>query len=106
MSHTVAYICDICNAIVDADGVTGVSLQPDLFDKLQSYPVIPKPEKADAHGCVECYRTRVTVPAENQCDRKRDEAGYIAKVKELGFLYRSQVVDRYKVKQTKKRNSK
>jgi hypothetical protein len=100
---TEAYVCDFCNELRHSDEITGVSSQPDLFNKLDSYPIISHSDRAHIHLCTTCYNLHVISVAERETDRRKDEAGYKAKLKELSYLVKAQCVTNYNKKNQKKR---
>jgi len=93
-----AYICDYKNHLVKESATVGITLVEDMFDREASFPTNYHPEKCDCHYCVECYKTRVLIPAQNQVNRKKDEHLYELKVKELAYAIRSTVVSNYREK--------
>jgi hypothetical protein len=95
MSKVEAYRCDYCREIVEVNGCSGVSLQPDMFDKLKSFPIINRSDKADAHLCGRCYNLHVVSIAERETNRKKDENAYRMKLEELAYGLRSQVVSNF-----------
>ena len=91
MSKVVAYICDYGNHLMPENAIMGINPVEDMFDKLSNYPSIAA-HKTDVHVCTECYKTVVLTPAQNLVDRRNNEEGYKAKVRELGYGFRSQAV--------------
>lgn len=89
-----AYRCDYGMHIVELDGIIGINPIEDMFDKLLSYPIC-KPDKTNVHACGECYKKVVLIPAGNLVNRKKSETAYKAKIKELGYGFRSQAVRNY-----------
>lgn len=98
MSKVDSYRCDKCGGLVPYDEAVGINPAEDMFDRLASYPSVPGPQRANIHHCMQCYRDVVLVPASNLADRKKDEAGYKAKLKELFYGLRAQCVHNYRVK--------
>jgi hypothetical protein len=99
---TEAYVCDFCNHLKFSAEVVGIVAQEDLFNKMDSFPVVPHSERAHIHLCTTCYNTYVVWPAEREVNRKQDEQGYALKLKELSYLVRSQCVTNYNKKIQKK----
>lgn len=97
MSKVEAYRCDNCRRLVPDDEALGINPVEDMFDRLSSFPSMSWPERTDIHYCIGCYRDVVTVPASNLVNRKADEAGYKAKLRELFYGLRSQAVHNYRV---------
>lgn len=102
MSKVEAYRCDYCQGIVEVNGISGVSAQPDLFDKMAGFPIVNKCEKADIHLCGDCYNVHAVTRAENEVYRRIDEQAYRQKLKELAYGLRAQCVSNYNAKQLKK----
>lgn len=96
MSRIQAYICDHCGAITnDCVGVLPIA---DLYEKLDSYPIVYDPTKADVHICVTCYRVNVTDRAEKEVRRAENERGYLLKIRELSFIVREKSISNWKAK--------
>ncbi len=96
MSHVDAYRCDRCQEIKHESETIGISLQPDIFDTLESYPLVKKQEHAQAHICVKCARTYAINVAERDVDRRKDEKKYAARLKELMYALKHYVVTNLK----------
>jgi hypothetical protein len=90
MSKVNAYRCDYCGQIKTEDKVVGISKIQDLFDALHSYKVINNPDKADVHGCTDCYN--YCLSEANSINRKKYEQLYIDKRTENGLMFRQQCV--------------
>jgi hypothetical protein len=95
MSKVEAYRCDYCHDIVEVNECVGVSLQPDLFDKLAGFPIINNCEKAQVHLCGSCYNKQAVARAEQEVYRRIDEEGYKEKLKELTYGLRAQCVSNF-----------
>jgi hypothetical protein len=95
MSRVEAYRCDNCQSIVEVDECVGISLQPDLFEKMKGFPVVYKCEKADVHLCTTCYNMQVVSVAERETNRRKDERGYRLKLEELAYSLREQAVSKF-----------
>lgn len=102
MSKVEAYVCDYCNELRLSAECVGINPTEDLFNKLESYPVIPHPDRADIHLCTTCYNRYCASIAEREVNRKQDEHGYSIKLKELHFSIKSQCVVNFNKKQAKK----
>ena len=90
MSKVNAYRCDYCGELKTEGSIVGISPVQDLFDKLNSYKIISNPEKAEIHGCTDCYNYCMTEA--NSINRKKYEALYIEKRTEAGLMFRQQAV--------------
>lgn len=99
---TEAYICDLCNELKLPDEVVGVSQQQDMFNKMEGFAIVPRPDREQIHLCTRCYEMKVTSVAEREHNRRYDERGYEMKVKEMSYLVRSQCVSNYTKKTMKK----
>lgn len=87
MSIVKSFGCDCCGIIQDEAVMTGIQNHEDLFDKTKSYPIIMEPRNTLIHFCHNCYNDRVLMPS-RMVDRKKDEAGYKAKLKEMTLILR------------------
>jgi len=85
-----AYRCDYCGQIRELDEMTGVIPIEDMFDRMASYPIC-NCEKTNVHFCTTCYG-KVVLQKARLIDRKKDEHGYAAKLKELQYLLRESCV--------------
>jgi hypothetical protein len=92
MSKVEAYRCDVCFTIKTDDETVGITPTEDLFDRMLSFPIENKIERAKVHICVECYKKEVTEAAQRTVNRRKDETAYKAKIKELGYGIRSKAV--------------
>lgn len=91
-----AYLVECCGKIKTKQNVIGVSMQQGMFENIdESYKTIMNPEKADVHYCLECYSNLVIDAANRFVDRKKDEAAYQEKVKELSYSLRKSCVFRH-----------
>lgn len=90
MSKVNAYRCDYCGEIKTEKEIVGISLNADMFEQLKSYPIIKNPEKAEVHGCTDCYN--YCMIEANSINRKKFELTYIQKRTEAGFNFRKQSV--------------
>lgn len=89
----VAYRVQCCDQLVQEDCVVGIIPSEDIFDKENSYPCDFKhPERCYVHICLDCYKTKVLIPASQQVDRRKNERLYELKVKELSFSFRESAV--------------
>lgn len=76
-----------------------------MFDSMNSFKMEPKhQEKVPAHYCLLCYEEYVLNPVRVAVDRKRDEPGYVAKLRELQYNLRKITVLKFN-ENTKKRFS-
>lgn len=99
---TEAYICDNCGQLRPAEECAGIKPIEDMFERLNSFPIIADPAKAEIHQCTTCYNQKVIYVADREHDRKKDEQGYISKLNEMGYLLRSKCVENFKRKSAKK----
>lgn len=103
MSHTIAYICDYKDHLMEDNAIIGISSIEDMFDKLLSYPIVKNSAKAYIHVCTDCYKKSVLIPASRDVDRKKDEEAYVTKVKELAYGFRSKAVSNWRLKNSSKK---
>lgn len=78
---------------MESDNVVGVSNKQDLFETLKSFPIIKNIEKAEIHGCLDCYQ-HCMVNA-NNINRKKYEAEYILARDAAGFDFRNTCVGNF-----------
>lgn len=88
-----AYRCDCCKNIYEVDEITGFDSTTDLFDTYNSFKVVNNPAKVTAHFCLECYRQKVLVQAENSMPRKFNLEDHEAKRKELAYLFKLSIIN-------------
>jgi hypothetical protein len=93
---TEAYICDSCNELRLYEEVVGVSPAEDIFERIKSYPVINRPDRAEIHMCTPCFNKFVIDVATREHNRRTDEQGYTLKMIEMSYLLRSKCVTAYK----------
>lgn len=87
-----AYRCDYCNALVTADDAVGIIGIRDMFNQLESYPMVVNPSKAYIHHCTECSRTNVILKAQELSPREKDERAYELRFRELYAIFRAKCV--------------
>jgi hypothetical protein len=88
-----AYKCDSCKVIYDdIEEIVGILPQPDLFDEMEGYKSTHLLAKTKVHYCLECWRTKVLIPAGNMADRKKDEETYKKLLKELAYIFKKGVL--------------
>lgn len=98
MSIVKSYGCDICGRIIEAANVVGVSLQADLYETSASFKTdVAHPERCQVHYCLDCYRTDVLVPAENENPRRVNEEKHQTTYKEFSYMLRRRAVGNWRV---------
>lgn len=106
MSHVIAYRCDVCRSIKQEEETVGVSLEQDMFDIMESFKSEFKhQERVAAHYCFDCYERYVVNPARTTVDRKKDEAAYTVKLRELQYNLRKTTVLHYNEWRVKRKKS-
>lgn len=94
-----AYRVDCCGDIKEESEVVGIHPTEDMFDKTKSFPSEFKhPERCEVHCCMDCYRSKVVVPASAAVDRRKDEPLYDLKLAELWYALRQTLVTRWRAK--------
>jgi hypothetical protein len=96
-----AYKCDYCKGIFEADLMQGVKNEADLFESSASFPTI-KPDKADIHFCMECYRVNVEMHIKNRMkwkdgekyDQEREKLKWQLH-KEYFFIFKKETIRRH-----------
>lgn len=94
MSKTVGYICDCCKQIKQVDEVSGISIQPDLFEPLKGFKVLDA-DKAGVHFCLDCYRQRVLILLPPDRAKLINPHDWQVKKDELSYAFRHSVVNQY-----------
>lgn len=90
MSKVNAFRCDYCGKIKESSNVVGISQQQDFIDALKSFPTIKNADKANVHGCLDCYK--FCMRNADSINRKRYEQEYIKERDAAGFDFRKQCV--------------
>lgn len=99
MSKVTAYRCDNCGYMNEnADLFAGIDSKQNLFNPLKSFAVTAT-ESAPVHICLECFRTRAQIPAENAHRRALQPESWQIKYEELSFILRRSAWDSYSKKQ-------
>lgn len=89
MSKVIAYKCNHCGVIKEARAILGILPTENIFDALDSFPLVKDLDKTTVHGCTECFNR---VQEQNRENRKKHEAAYIKRRRELSFSFRQQCV--------------
>jgi hypothetical protein len=90
-----AYITDCCNELKRAKDVVGLSSQPDIIDKFESFKTIANPEKADIHYCIICYTKYVTNVVAQITNRQKDETEYNYLMKVHAYSFKMMVINTF-----------